>query len=211
MAAAEFYLYEHLRNDNNAVFYVGKGSGDRCKSKQGRNKWWHSIVAKHGYSIKIKATFNSEELSFLAEQELIDKYKRLNIQLVNVTLGGEGVSGHKFSDESLIRRADAQRGQKRPTVSEKLKCRPKTLEHRAALSIAKKGTKASIETKIKMSKTRQGFVSGMKDKKHSEESKLKIKNSLLALPRKTCPHCGKSNLDSGNAVKLHFDRCKEKS
>lgn len=173
-----FYIYEHIRNDTGAPFYVGKGSGARCKSKQGRNKWWHAIVAKHGYSINIRLETQDEELAFLAEQEAIDKYRRIGVKLVNSTDGGEGISGHKFAPEVIEKRAAKLRGKKRPEISARLKGVSKSAEHRAKLSAAKIGIKASQETRRKMSETRKGRIGAMRGKTHREESKRKISESL---------------------------------
>ena len=40
----DYYVYEHIRNDNNSCFYVGKGHGKRAYSKS-RNEH-HNIVKK---------------------------------------------------------------------------------------------------------------------------------------------------------------------
>jgi hypothetical protein len=176
--AAEFYVYEHKRLDSGIVFYVGKGSGDRCKSKQGRNKHWWNIVEKVGYEISMLRLNLDEELSFLVEGERIDQLRRLGYSLCNVTDGGGGMSGFKMPLEVIEKRANSQRGQKRPTVSAKLKGRPKSLEHRQKLALARLGTKASEATKLKMSETRKGRPSTMLGKKHSEETKKKIRDSV---------------------------------
>lgn len=178
MAAECFYIYEHTRNDSGSVFYVGKGKGQRCKSKQGRNKWWQAIVGKHGYSIRIRVKMQDEELAFLAEQEAIDQYRKLGVSLVNATDGGEGMTGHKMAPEVIERRAAKLRGRKRPDIAEMLRGIPKTAEHRAKLSASKTGKKASEETKRKMSETRKGRPSAMLGRKHSEESKRKTSEAL---------------------------------
>ena len=58
-----FYVYEHVRNDTGQVFYVGKGSGRRAYYSSGRNKHWHRIVNKHGFSVTILAREICEELA----------------------------------------------------------------------------------------------------------------------------------------------------
>ena len=173
-----FYVYEHLRQDTNAVFYVGKGSGARCSTSQGRNRWWQGIAKKHGYAARIRLTVASEELAYLAEQELIDQYRRLGCQLVNMTDGGEGMTGHKMAPEVVERRAAKMRGKKRPDISARLLGVPKTLEHRQKLAEARLGTKASEATKQKMSKTRTGRVGPMRGKTHPEETKRKISEAV---------------------------------
>jgi hypothetical protein len=173
-----FYVYEHLRQDTGAVFYVGKGSGARCKTPQGRNKWWHGIAKKHGYTIRIRVRSESEELAFLAEMELIDQHRKMGVTLVNMTDGGEGMSGHIFAPDVIARRAEAQRGQKRPGVSDKLKGRAKSPEHRLALSLVRTGSKASDEARLKISIALKGRPSTMLGKRHTEESKRKTSEAL---------------------------------
>jgi hypothetical protein len=169
-----FYVYEHLRQDTGAVFYVGKGSGARFKTSQGRNKWWQAVAAKYGYKAQIKITVDCEELAYLAEQELIDKYRRLGYNLVNITDGGEGMTGYKQPKDVIERRAEKQRGQKRPSVSAKMLGVPKTYEHKANLSASRIGLKISDEARKKLSEKRKGMPSPMSGKTHSEKSKLKI-------------------------------------
>lgn len=172
--AAGFYVYEHRRADSGEVFYVGKGSGARVRCKQGRNPFWVRVAEKHGYETRVVVTTDDEELAFLAEMELIDKHRRMGIRLTNMTDGGEGISGHKFSEESIAARAASQRGQKRPGVSEKLRGRTKSEAHRKKLSESKKGVPASLEAREAMSKARKGRPSSMLGKKHTDEAKAKI-------------------------------------
>jgi hypothetical protein len=94
-----FYIYQHRKKDSKEIFYVGKGKKFRHLEESNRNTYWHNIVNKHGFFSEILFDGLNEELSLLIEQELIDKYKKLNISLCNLTAGGEGVSGFKHSDE----------------------------------------------------------------------------------------------------------------
>lgn len=92
----KFYIYAHYRNDTGEVFYVGKGEGNRHKSKQGRNPYWENIVKAHGYKVEILQYFDTEEAAFQAEQDLIAELGRKDLGqglLVNMSDGGEGASG----------------------------------------------------------------------------------------------------------------------
>lgn len=92
----KFYVYKHFRKDTQEVFYVGKGEGNRYKSKIGRNPYWHNIVKKHGFKWEIVDYFESEELAFRAEAKLIAEIGRKDLglgPLVNLSDGGEGASG----------------------------------------------------------------------------------------------------------------------
>lgn len=164
-----FCVYEHIRPDTNAIFYVGKGSHRRANSKHRRNKHWNSVVAKAGgFSVRLVVDDIDEELSFLVEEERIDQLKRLGLKLTNKTNGGEGPSGMRHTDEAKRKIADAQRGEKHWTVNHvyteehkaKLRiARSKfvfTDEVRAKLSEAGKRRFYTDETKAKMSKAKQG-------------------------------------------------------
>jgi hypothetical protein len=174
-----FYVYEHRRNDTGAVFYIGKGVGSRLRSKQGRTDYWCRVVAKAGYQAVKVVDGLDEELALLAEMELIDKHRRAGVRLVNLTDGGEGMSGYKRSAESIERGASKLRGLKRPDISALLSGIPKSEEHRRKLSLARAGSTASDEARAKMSAARKGKPSSMLGKKHREESKEKTRQALL--------------------------------
>lgn len=96
-----FYIYEHIRLDTRAVFYVGKGSGARMLSKDKRNKHWRAIADKAGYEGRIIVKSDDEELIFLAEEERIDQLKRIGVVLSNKTNGGDGgLKGYRHTAES---------------------------------------------------------------------------------------------------------------
>lgn len=102
----KFYIYAHYRNDTGEVFYIGKGEGNRHKSKQGRNPYWHNIVKAHGYTIEILEHYESEDEAFQAEQDLIAELGRKDLGkglLVNMSDGGEGASGAVRTPEQRLR------------------------------------------------------------------------------------------------------------
>lgn len=106
----KFYIYAHYRNDTGEVFYIGKGEGNRHKSKQGRNPYWHNIVQAHGYKIEILQHYESEEDAFHAEQELISELGRKDLGkglLVNMSDGGEGASGAVRTPEQRQRYSES--------------------------------------------------------------------------------------------------------
>jgi hypothetical protein len=105
-----YYIYAHYRNDTGEVFYVGKGEGNRHKSKQGRNPYWHNIVKSHGYISKILQYFEKEEDAHKAEQELIAERGRKDLGkglLVNMSDGGEGASGAVRTPEQRQRYSES--------------------------------------------------------------------------------------------------------
>jgi hypothetical protein len=186
MAAAGFYVYEHIRRDTGAVFYVGKGSGRRAIVEQRRNQFWRNVAAKAGgYSVRIIAEGLEEELAFLVELELIAKHRSLHAKLTNLTDGGEGGMSACCAPEVIARRAISQRGQKRPSVSAALRGRPKSPEHRANLSNAKRGVPASDAARMAMSLTRRA----------------------MQLPLVSCMRC-RSTCNLMTAARYHGANCK---
>lgn len=81
-----FYIYAHYTKDNNELFYIGKGKGDRAYSKKGRNKYWKSVSDKHDYTITILIKNLQEYDAFIQE---ILAIKELSPKC-NLTAGGYG-------------------------------------------------------------------------------------------------------------------------
>lgn len=177
----KYYIYFHINPLKNIVFYVGKGFGNRAYRKYGRNKHWHNTVKKYGIIIDIIEENLSEEYAIEREKFYISKIGRRDQgkgTLINLTDGGEGVSGLKHSDESNEKNRQWHLG-KSPWNK--------------GLKGYGLGKKLSEETKSKMRKPKpighkiKGF-SG----KHSEETKLKISET------KKRKHQEKLNLLNGD-------------
>ena len=135
-----YYVYEHLKPNSLIPFYVGKGKKNRAYSKDGRNIFWKRVVEKYkGFEVKLLVENVDEELAFLVEQERIDQLKRLNIRLCNLTNGGEGPSGQKFSQETLNKLSAFQKGRK------------KSKEWKDKISLSNKGKVRTLEMNKKMS------------------------------------------------------------
>lgn len=97
----QFFVYEH--RFSNGTIYVGKGKKSRpYMLAAGRTKsvHWLRLFNKYGApKIDIRAGPVPEELALLAEKELIAKYRTIKVPLANLTDGGEGVSGIRFTEE----------------------------------------------------------------------------------------------------------------
>ena len=197
-----FYVYEHIRPDTIAVFYVGKGSGWRSGVTQHRNPYWARIVAKAGgFNVRKIVENVDEELAFLAEQERIDQLKRLGVKLCNLTDGGEGSANP--SEETRRKMSERRRGEKNPRFNPN-SLRQKRL--RGELKVPKEVMSANMRANH-WSKT--GVYVPAKGIKRSEEARLKMKEAHKNMPLKECPHCGYK----GKPVSLnrwHFDKCKLK-
>lgn len=94
----KFYVYEHWRTDRDECFYVGKGMGSRAYKMNCRNRHHKAIQAKvirEGCAIEVRivASALTEEEAFTLEIERIAFWRSKNIDLANLTNGGEGPSG----------------------------------------------------------------------------------------------------------------------
>lgn len=188
-----FYVYQHRRADTNAIFYVGKGHGNRCSYKHGRNaKWSETIKNAGGFTFDIIISDIDEDLALLAEVELIDKYRRLGFLLTNATIGGEGVVGLKHSADAKRRMSEAKKGKTSPRKGVKLSpeaCakisavqkgvpKPKrSPEHQEKINAVNRGSKRNEESRLKMSLAKKGKPKGPL----SEATKAKLR--YLALDR----------------------------
>ena len=177
----EFYVYKHVRLDNNTCFYVGKGKGNRVNFPK-RNDFHNNICNKYGYKVEIIKDGLTEEEAFALEREIIEDYVfvfgyGINIKgyddydhelpyLTNFTWGGEGTSGFKFSEESKRKISEANKGKK---LSEEHK--QKISESNKGCVVWNKGKETSEETKQKISKA-------LKGKQLLEEHKKKISEKM---------------------------------
>lgn len=84
----EYYVYYWYYNDNNTIFYVGKGKGDRYKSKEGRNKIFNAMVLKHSCFQEIFMKDLTEYEAVLVERALIEMLILLRHPLLNIQMKG---------------------------------------------------------------------------------------------------------------------------
>ena len=148
----EYYTYAYLREDG-TPYYIGKGKGNRSHSKHRRTYYPPSKD-----KILILKNNLTEEEAFKHEIYMIAVFGRKDLGtgiLRNLTNGGDGSSGYKHTEESLLELSNINKGKK---FSEKT---------RKKMSIAQKGRTFSCETKKRMSEGSKGI-------KHSEETRKKI-------------------------------------
>jgi len=89
----KFYVYGHYRKDTGEIFYIGRGCKNRAYASTTRNKYWHNIVDKHGYTVSLLHENLTSEVANEYEIGLILFYGRKGLgtgPLVNATGGGDG-------------------------------------------------------------------------------------------------------------------------
>lgn len=104
-----YYTYIHTKNDG-SIFYIGKGSGKRLFDKYSRNPYWANIANKYGFNAEIVSYWKTEEEAFSHEKLLIACFKDMGIKLANMSEGGEGNSGFKWSEESKQKLSNSTKG-----------------------------------------------------------------------------------------------------
>jgi hypothetical protein len=123
----KFYTYIHRTADDGRIFYVGKGVGYRLSAKNGRNKYWHNIVNKHGFRYEVCSYWDTDADAYEHEKLLILCFKDLGITLANLNDGGKGgTSGRKMPtgqyEKHVARvRLQAQDPIRNAKISDKLK------------------------------------------------------------------------------------------
>ena len=155
----KYYIYLHIKATNGEPFYVGKGCANRAYSKTSRNKFWNHIVNKYNYEVLILENNLIKEDALTKEKYWINRIGRRDLKngpLVNMTDGGDGSTGVKFSEEAKIKLKNAHLGRKYSEEINKKKGR--------------KGVEKSKEHKLNISKSLIG-------KKHSDERKQNISNA----------------------------------
>jgi len=198
-----YYTYAHIRLDTNAIFYIGKGTGRRLHKTVGHSPHWHHIVNKHGYKAIKLCDWELEKDALQHEICLIKYLRNKGLSLVNITSGGEGVSGVKCSDATKLK------------ISASLIGRPLSEEHKLKISIASAKYRHSEETKLKISAAHTGKKRSAehnlnnsiarKGKAMSEETKLKIR-----IANQGHTHSDETKLKMSIAVKLRWASSKLK-
>lgn len=143
-----FYVYRHTFA--NGYIYIGKGKNERAYKTSERNKFYNNILKKYGKPL-IEILFNNlaEKESFKVEIEQISIHKTNGFKLLNMTNGGEGVSGFKHSELSKAK-------MKINTSFRNPEVRKKISESRKGKPSGRKGFIMSEEQKNKISKNRKG-------------------------------------------------------
>ena len=104
-----FCTYAHTKQDG-TIFYIGKGVEKRAYDTKSRNKHWQNIVAKHGFKTVILANWETEQDAFEHEKVLIACFRDMGYKLANLTDGGEGNSGYKWTPEQCKTLSEAHKG-----------------------------------------------------------------------------------------------------
>jgi len=158
-----YYIYKHIRPDKDEVFYIGIGKEgtDRINHKR-RNSIWKNIFSLNNGEIekyKIAENLSLEEANKI-EILLIDYYGRIKYNtgtLANILKGGHDNKDYrKMTKEDKSRLRSKMLGNTYSKGKRSEEVRFKMSISRKGRSTAKKGQKASLETKKRMSESHKG-------------------------------------------------------
>jgi hypothetical protein len=181
----DFYVYMHIKEESDEIFYVGKGRKNRAFSKHGRNKHWNNIVQKYNYKVDILYEGLTNDEACIIEKDFIKKIGRKDLMLgtlVNMTDGGDGVVGNEpwnkgkkmdpswnkgriISEETKLKISESNKGRKQgPAWNKGLKHSDETIQKMKKRIPWNKGLKHSDESKIKMSNSRKKYLEELEEK-----------------------------------------------
>ena len=157
----KYYVYQHIREDKNEVFYIGIGTKpkqdfkcntySRAYAKHIDNSIWLRIVAKTNWKFEILFESDNRQEVEQMEINLITKYGRKCDNtgcLANLTLGGESNLGYKHTEEAIKKiseKAKQKRGysninftselrEKLSKIHKEIANRPDKIEYRRELA-----------------------------------------------------------------------------
>lgn len=163
-----FYVYEHWRPDLNLPFYVGKGLDARIKLLKRRHNKHHTHIRnkliKDGMDVEIKIIAQTEDEceAFNIERIVIDALTSAGIKLVNLTSGGDGISGFTHADSTKQKMSASASGKR------------KSAEHVARMKISKKYSEYSEAFKEKCRKRMTGDGNPMYGKPSNMRGKANL-------------------------------------
>jgi hypothetical protein len=198
------YVYKHIRNDKNEVFYVGIGNDNqnhlRSKQLKSRNKYWKSIVKNFGFIVVIIEDFLTWEEACIREQYWIKFYGRKDLNegtLVNMTNGGDGLNNPSneirkkykelYSNKTFFERFGEERAKEIGCKISKSNTGKKyhTDEWKSELSEKMKGNNfGQYQTEETREIKRNKFLTNNPGKNKTEETKKKMSKVKKGIPAK---------------------------
>lgn len=206
-----YTLSDPITNEIRYVGYTSTSLKERlrhhvkdCKYKKGYKINWIKKLLKQGLFPIITELYNfkTKEEAIFNEIKTIFEYTLKGYNLTNLTQGGEGGTGYKFTSEQIEISRKKRIGRKLPPCSEerkkkisqankgrklteeqkmKMRAYVKTEEHKEKLRMSNLGKKLSEETKKKMSeRMKKDWAEGKlkatrKGMKNSESHKEKMR------------------------------------
>lgn len=174
-----YYVYAHYKPGTDEIFYVGKGKGGRAYCGDRENNFWKKVVKKNnGFDVKLLLENLKEYEALCMEPMYINAYGRRNQNkgpLVNLTDGGEGVSGMIHSESSKEKNRLAHLGNTNAKGE-------RTAEQKANIGRSKIGNKNMLN-KHHTEETKQIIRDKNTGRVASEETKALLSSLLMGNTR----------------------------
>ena len=179
----KYYVYEWYVVETNEVFYVGKGTGDRCKDHKRRNKMFLDFYNTHDCNYRIIKNNLNEKEAFDYEKKLIAYYReQTNHRLSNVEDGGYSDTPYRHYTEEQKEEWKRKSSLSKKGIINQKENNP--MFGRSYLDGKTEEEKEKIKEKQRISNL--GKKRSMEARKKMSESAKKRKNSLPPAPRKPC-------------------------
>lgn len=199
------YMYENLVNHKKYIGQTTKSILERHNNHkyQKYNSYFHNALSKYG-----EDNFQITILDYGADSDELNAKEKYWIEFYetqkygyNLTAGGKGSSGYKHSEAVILHLREINIGENNPMFGKTLSPQQRENMSKSKIGIFK-GRKLSNETKLKISKSKAGKVSGtnnpMYGKHHSEDTKNKIRNNKII-------YSGSDHPQSKAYVQLNLD------
>lgn len=147
-----YYVYRHTSLNTGNPFYIGIGGKKenynslkseylRAYHKTRRSKGWKEIADGSNYLVEILFEHNDYKVIKEKEKEFIKLYGRIDLEsgtLCNLTKGGQGSVGYKFTPEQLFNLSQAHLGIKNANKGKKMsESSKKLMSEKAKLRVGK--------------------------------------------------------------------------
>jgi group I intron endonuclease len=142
------------------------------KTNTHKNNWLKSLIA-NGQKAEVVILAEYADASVLPEQEInfIARYRSLGCKLTNTTVGGDGVVGRKWSEETKKRMSSLFSGDGNPFYG-----KTHSDETKIKIKAARKLQIPTFKGKHHSQKSNEANRKSHLGKKHSEASKQKIRD-----------------------------------
>jgi hypothetical protein len=180
-----------------------------------------------GFKLDVEQSFKTQKIAIKSEgfkTYVKSELKKINSSILGKKNAEKGIpqkNGLKVLDLPIERKlsiyqksSQSRIGRKSSvdhclSISNSLKGKPKSTQHRENLSKSKIGKKQSQETIAKKKVIFAGEGNPMYGKNHTDKTRQQISQNHGAKTMKTCPHCGKE-CGANNYPRYHGDKCKLK-